>query len=405
MLEARALRPLAVAAAMMASGCSSSFAIMQAQHVAIDPADGAHFWVTGSLGFVAEGRGVRLSRADFPESSDEPDWAFEANMFPGAHVVTQGGRTYLVTHGGSVFRRERREWRRLRTHVPSESPDWPVQVNQVLASPDGELIIHAHAQRLWHAGGQVLEQGGMRPEEMPKYIWSLAFVRGRIVGTSYDGDLRAIFERVAPAEWEVRGVLPSRASDVLAVVPFGERGLAAVTYYGLHVVDEPGIRVPTRFVRIDDLVDLRMRAPTQPPSARPLVVAGDAPSAPLESGGDAPTPSPEALPSPVVAAPRAPAQAERERTDGAPIQGAFVLPSGSAALVVGAKTGTVPGVVLLGSDGAHFFPCDLLSARRIIGVVERSDRLLALSSVGSVGELFPEGQCTEPQPPLLEGSP
>jgi hypothetical protein len=378
-LARRALRPFAFALGVASAACGSSGAWLRAQHVDVVPGDGSRYWVTGSLGFAAEGRGAALTRGDFPESSDEPDWAFEAWMFPGAHVVTQRGRAYLVTQGGSIFRREGRAWRPLPTHVPSDSEDWPVQVDDVLVSPDGQdVLIHAHAQRLWHAGGEVLERGGMRAEEMPKYIWSLAFVRGRIVGTSYEGERRAIFERVSPSKWEVRGVLPVGASEVLAVVPFGEHGLAAVTYYGLHVVDEPSVRAPTRFVRAGDLVDLRAPVPEGPRASQGLVVAVD------------PTPASET---------------EASQTDGGPIRSAFVLPSGRAALVFGGTSRAGHGVVLLGGAGARFYRCDLLSVRRVVGVVEEADHLLAISSAGSVAVLFSDGPCTEPQPPLIEGSP
>lgn len=421
-------------AAIALTSCSHSFASMQAQRVVtVVEGDEPHYWVTGSLGFAAEGHGARLSRADFPETSSEPDWAFEANMFPGAHVIELGGVTYLITHGGSVYRRQGVGWQRTRGVVPAEYEGSPVQVDRVLLAPDGRALIHVHAQSLFFANQVALEGGPMPSEPMPKYIWSLGFVRGRLTGTSYDGERRAIFERAAPQQWDVRGVLPIGASEVLAVIPFGENGLAAATYHGLHVVDGPGDRTPTRFVRATDLADLRKLAPAvvaEPtlargptPTTQPsLTIATDGPatpevSAPAPAPGARPPDAPPAptSPSPTVAAPESPASTprgllaassppatpEREQGGGPSIEGAFLLPSGRAALSIEPAAGTDAGILVLDATRAQFFRCDILGARRIIGVVEAGDHLLAISSEGAVAVLFRDRPCSEPQPPII----
>jgi hypothetical protein len=409
--------------ALALTACSHSFASMQAQHVVtLSQGDEPHYWVTGSLGFAAEGRGARLTRADFPETSSEPDWAFEASMFPGAHVIEVGGVTYLITHGGSVYLRVGQAWARTRGAVPSESTGWPAQVDRVLLAPDGRALIHVHAQSLFFADKTALEGGPMPSEALPKYIWSLGFVRGRLTGTSYDGERRAIFEREGPSQWSVRGVLPGDASEVLAVIPVGEQGLAAATYYGLHVVDQAGVRTPTRFVRADALADLSKRAPPTAvvPVAMPrpgLTVATDGPDDPSPAHDPSPAPptpapmGPPAVATPeppagstagvLVAAESPPATPERHRLGGPPIEGAFLLPSGRAALSVKGTDSTDPGVVVLEGARATFLRCDILAVRRVIGVVEAGESLLAISSEGAVAVLFRDRPCREPQAPVI----
>lgn len=394
---------------------------MQAQQV-ITVSGGAepHYWVTGSLGFAAEGRGARLTRADFPETPGEPYWAFEANMFPGAHVVTLGGATYLITHGGSVYRREGVAWARTRGAIPPDSGGGPAQVDRVLLAPDGRALIHAHSQALHFADAAGLEGGSLSSETMPKYIWSLGFVRGRVTGTSYEGQRRAIFEREAPQQWSVAGVLPADASEVLGVIPFGELGLAAVTYHGLHIVDRTGLRAPTRFMRADELADLSRIAPAAPvvPVAAPrpgLTVATDAPgdqvSAPSGPNEAAPRtvatdgPPSRTAPRGLVAPESPPLKSERERLGGPPIDGVFLFSSGRAAISVKATDDSDPGVIVLDGARATFLRCDLLAVRNIVGVVEAGDRWLAISREGGVTVLSADRRCTEPQAPMIVRDP
>ncbi len=394
--------------ALAAFACSPVPPSSTVQRVVVVDPTAPSYWLTGSFGFVAAGEGTRLSRLDFPASSAEPDWAYEASMFPGAHPVVAQGETLLVTHGGHVLRRAQGGWQQVGGRLPGEYGD-STQVDQVLVEADGKLWVHVHGQLLLRASALGLLRGELTQEQMPKYIWNLHLIDGVLHGVSYEGEQRAIFVRTAPGKWAPRALLPASASEPFALGSSFDGGIVAVTAYGLHAA--PKGSTATRFLPGREIADLS--------GVAPLVVAGgsltereQAPQQqppqpqqqPVERDGSAGAPAlsaatsfdPASLPGLLASGTAGAAPNGSE----VPIAAAFQLVSGRLALVMNA-TGSVPGIALVGPEPTRLHRCDLLRARRVVGVVERSDGLLAITSRGSVLELGSRGACSEAQPPLL----
>lgn len=380
------------------------------QATRVEPSsDGGHYWVTGTLGFVAEGKGTSLRRLDAPWPSDDPGYALEE----GGRVVKISGRTYLFTHGGGILRKGGLGWEELEIRVPPESDFWDAaQVDDVFLVPDGRVLIRS-MQRVLFATANDIERGTFQIAQLPRYYDWFGTFDGKLVGTSYDGNnRRAVFvytrgDIADAASWEVVARLPANTADAYVVAPLAHGGYGVVTSHGINLATPDGVE--TRFLTLDDLVPVKGRPdPPKPASVSrsPLVVATDDPSAAPSADGQAerPEPAPVVAADPIDALSAALARrvrsADGERTDGVSIQGAQLLASGRLAMWPYQDSGTIPGVAVLGREGARYFACDILSVRHVAGVIEAKEGLWVVTTEASVLELHGDGTCTEPQVPL-----
>lgn len=382
-----------VIAALVAAGCAGA-RYPQAQTVSGLAAHGEHYWVVGRYGFAAEGRGAVLHRADFPETSRTPGWAWEASSGLAGHVVELGGVAYLISEGGEVFRRQGGAWGALPTRFSSDSgpPDEDVaQVDDVLVTPDGRVLVHVHATQLYWADRGGLERGVLQREELPHYFTWLGFAHSRLHGIGWDGDLRAVFARDAKGSWSKVTSIPKGADEPKAVVALVDGRVAVVLDGELRAIDPGGD------LRTIPLVDLlagnrpalvmaaeEASAPSSPPSPSPP------PSQPM--GPPQPTPSPR-RPDLAIAADALPPRAT--------IQLVLRVGPGRYALVLGEKFGSAETIVILGAGPTRVVSCDILRVRRAIGVVEAPDRIYVPTQRASVVEIRGNGACSEPQVPLL----
>jgi hypothetical protein len=401
-----------VALALSALGCADP-RYPEAQFASAVALGTDRYWVVGRYGFAAEGRGPYLHRADFPETSATPEWAWESmggTDMPGGHVVELVGRTYLFTAGSEVFRRDPAGWSpvavRFSTNDNPPGED-QAQINQVLVTPTGDALVHVHATELYWVDGAGIERGLMKREKLPHFFTWLGFVHGTLHGVGWEGDDRAVFARADVDQWTKVVVFPKKMGQPEGVVPL-EDGRVGVVVDGALV--EVGAGGSVRVVPISELVAETTR--------RPLVVAGDAPAPgpnvaapePLSADPDVPTPSqaPARTPNrppdsqgarqPQILAPQ---KEERRR-----VQRVLGVGPDRYALGIATGYGSVDTLVILGESkgtwSRRVVRCDILGARRPIGVIEADGGTVYVPTHrGSVVEIRTDGACGESQPPLL----
>jgi len=165
------------------------------------------FWAVGSEGFAAYFDGARFRRADYPKDSGAPDWAYEYSYsgYPSAHVLHHQGKVLIFTKVGDVYIWAGQEWERI--DVQFDPQERYRQINRVLTTPDGQLLVQLHPGALyWTSLSDLLShfaQGGTRLESTPTFFSYLGYFDGRLFGRGWDaaGTIPAIRRYEGPGNW------------------------------------------------------------------------------------------------------------------------------------------------------------------------------------------------------------
>jgi len=165
------------------------------------------FWAVGSEGFAAYFDGARFRRADYPKDPGAPDWAYEYSYsgYPSAHVLHHQGRVLIFTKVGDVYLWGGQEWKRI--DVQFDPQERYKQLDRVLATPDGQLLVQLHPRALyWTTLSDLLShfaQGGTRQEITPTFLPYLGYFDGRLFARGWDaaGAIPAIRRHEGPGNW------------------------------------------------------------------------------------------------------------------------------------------------------------------------------------------------------------
>ncbi len=165
------------------------------------------FWAVGSEGFAAYFDGVRFLRADYPRDSGAPDWAYEYSYsgYPSAHVLHHRGRVLIFTKVGDVYLWAGQEWKRI--DVQFDPHERYRQLDRVLITPDGQLLVQLHPDALyWTSLSDLLShfaQSAPRLEIAPTFFSYLGCFDGRLFGRGWDvaGTVPAIRRHEGPGNW------------------------------------------------------------------------------------------------------------------------------------------------------------------------------------------------------------
>lgn len=390
-------------AALASAGCADPrYPAAQVASAVTIGAD--RYWVVGRYGFAAEGRGASLHRADFPETGNTPDWAWESTSseLEGGHVVELSGRIYLLTAGSEVFRRDPTGWHAVPTRfTTNDNPPGEdrAQIDDVLVTPEGKALVHVHADELYWIDADGLERSVMKREALPHFFTWLGFVQGRLHGVGWGGDDRVVFARESAGRWSKVVVVPKALGTPDGVFPL-EDGRLGIVLGGAVIASGP------EGLQVVPVADLLPRPPFQP-----LVVATD--DVPAGASVAAPATGPELVdpaqvPGPAARSSPAPSSAQRQpiaveaSSPREKVQRLLRVAPDRYALVVGEGCEGADTLILLGGGRRRVVRCDILRVRRAIGVIEAKDGTVYVpTSRASVVEIRPDGACGEPQIPLL----
>lgn len=177
------------------------------------------FWVVGSEGYAARFDGSSFRPHDYPFTSGAPDWAYERGYsdIPAARVVRVDGHSILITRVGDFLRWTGTAWLRLPVSIPSEYGDDFPQIDTVLNTPDGGLLIHVHSQTLLFGTLEAFTRNRYREEKLPSYFTWLGYAGRELYGLGWDasGNIHALLRRDLGGTW-VQVALLGRND------PFGE---------------------------------------------------------------------------------------------------------------------------------------------------------------------------------------
>jgi hypothetical protein len=165
------------------------------------------FWAVGSEGFAAYFDGARFVRTDYPMDSGAPDWAYEYSYsgYPSAHVLHHRGKVLIFTKVGDVYLWGGQEWKRI--DVQFDPRDRYKQINRVLTTPDGQLLVQLHPDSLiWTSLSDLLSPlawSATRLEIAPTFFAYLGYFDGRLLGRGWDasGTVPAIRRHEGPGNW------------------------------------------------------------------------------------------------------------------------------------------------------------------------------------------------------------
>lgn len=325
----------------VASGCTPRY--FQADAVTAT-ADGK-FWLAGTEGVAGFWDGHSLVERPYPLSDAFESYAYEPFSYPAARVVMDGATAYLFTRPGEVFRWGGQQWDRLNVDFrPFASGN--VQVNEVIKTPDGGLLLQLHSDTLLWTTFEGLENNSFEAARTPSYFTAFAFdSQGELfaLGWAGDGKTRAIVRRRG-GKWHVIVRLPDGFEHAKALAVL-QSGTIVVVSAG-----QAGFVGPQR-TEVDVL------------TVNELAHQGGAEVEPSAASWAA----------------------------------AIVTPDAGPPLVV--IHGAATGVVHLSSSDLRFVPCSV-SMSSAIGAVRRKEGVLVVDRQGQIWSLGPDG-CSAVSPPQI----
>ncbi len=160
----------------------------------VTPTDSRRFWVAGTEGLAGFYDGFQMVRHDYPFADDAYEYAYAhgSRLIPVATVVMDGSVPYLFTRHTDILRFDGMKWQPLEVKLPGH------QVNAVLRTPEGGLLIVMHSDVLvWTSFGK-LRAGQWKVTKTPTFFQWLGFIDGHLYGIGWDesGNRRAIAKRV-----------------------------------------------------------------------------------------------------------------------------------------------------------------------------------------------------------------
>ncbi len=168
----------------------------------VTPTDTRSFWVAGSEGLAGFYDGFQMVRHDYPmvDGANEYAYAFGGRHIPIARVVMDDRVPHLFTRHADILRFDGLEWQPLDVKLPGD------QINAVMRTPEGGLLIVMHSDLLlWTSFGQ-LAAGQWRATRAPTFFQWLGFIDGQLYGIGFDegGNRLAIAKRVNK-KWRIVG--------------------------------------------------------------------------------------------------------------------------------------------------------------------------------------------------------
>lgn len=220
-------------AQLIAVGCSRRHPVVES----VVRTDDGTLWVAGSEGLAGYYVADRFVREDYPRPGPRSQYGHAS--YPAARVLHHDGTLFLFTRHGEAHRWEGGRWVSVLDQFPSRTGTRG-QVDWVIETPDGRLLIQIHARLLAWASRQELATSRFELETTPTFFTSLAFVGGTLHGLGWadDGNTPAFRRRDGPGRWPVLATLPNQevTGTLLGVVDLGQGTPAVVAGRGLFIL-------------------------------------------------------------------------------------------------------------------------------------------------------------------------